>query len=199
MARIFHYGVAQESHQALAPSLVSGFAYRIASDTHIALRNTFQSRSVILQFKRGLAANLPASAAEGEPLYATDKKQMYVGTGSGLEMLAGADATAEVTTTDATQTTCGTLTLADNTSYMIEVYVAAISSANGDGHQTVARVHRINPGGATIGSQLELLDFPVWTVVLDTSGNDVRVRVTGAAATTIKWQAKIHVRAKRTL
>lgn len=38
-----------------------------------------------LQFKRGLKNNLPTSAASGTPLWCTDTKELYIGTGTGVE------------------------------------------------------------------------------------------------------------------
>lgn len=37
-----------------------------------------------LQLRRGLKANLPVEAAAGEPLIATDTKELYIGAGTGL-------------------------------------------------------------------------------------------------------------------
>jgi hypothetical protein len=41
-----------------------------------------------IQLKRGLKANLPASAAAGEALVTTDTHEMSIGTGAGLSPLA---------------------------------------------------------------------------------------------------------------
>ncbi len=41
-------------------------------------------RMSTIQFKRGLSANLPVSAANGEPIFATDTGRLYIGTGSAL-------------------------------------------------------------------------------------------------------------------
>lgn len=38
-----------------------------------------------IQFKRGLKTNLPTSADEGMPLWCTDTKELYIGTGNGVE------------------------------------------------------------------------------------------------------------------
>lgn len=38
-----------------------------------------------LQFKRGLKTNLPTSATSGTPLWCTDTKELYIGTGTGVE------------------------------------------------------------------------------------------------------------------
>jgi hypothetical protein len=40
--------------------------------------------SVTIQVRRGLAANLPSSAAIGELLFATDTGILYIGTGTGI-------------------------------------------------------------------------------------------------------------------
>jgi hypothetical protein len=37
--------------------------------------------------KRGLKVNLPATATEGEPLFTTDTKEFFVGTGSGVKKI----------------------------------------------------------------------------------------------------------------
>jgi len=44
-----------------------------------------------LQFKRGLKANLPSSAAVGTPLWCTDTNELYIGTGSSVEKVGGSD------------------------------------------------------------------------------------------------------------
>lgn len=38
-----------------------------------------------IQFKRGLKTNLPSVAEEGMPLWCTDTKELYIGTGDGVE------------------------------------------------------------------------------------------------------------------
>jgi hypothetical protein len=40
-----------------------------------------------IQLKRGLKANIPASASAAEPLVTTDTHEMYLGTGGGLSPL----------------------------------------------------------------------------------------------------------------
>ena len=42
-----------------------------------------------LQIRRGLAANLPASPADGELLYATDTNKLYVGDGGTAQEISG--------------------------------------------------------------------------------------------------------------
>jgi hypothetical protein len=40
-----------------------------------------------MKLRCGLKANLPVSAAEGEPLITTDTQEMYIGTGTGVKKL----------------------------------------------------------------------------------------------------------------
>jgi hypothetical protein len=108
---------------------------------------------------------------------------------------------ATVTTSDATETTLFSLTLADNTTYNLDVMVCArLSSTTAKGMYGRSRlmVYRNNGGAATVavdfGGQLEELDSygsSGYDYVVDVSGNDVRVRVTGAASETVKWAANV--------
>ena len=42
-----------------------------------------------MQFRRGLEADLPASAPLGQPLWTTDTHKLYIGTGTGIVLVAG--------------------------------------------------------------------------------------------------------------
>lgn len=105
--------------------------------------------------------------------------------------------TGTVTTSDATQTNCGTYTPAHNTLTEVKVtYVGRKSDGSDalvkehaasfltDGSGVVTQVSTTTAGtshvtaGATSGS---------WAVTTDTDGTVVRFRVTGQAATTIHW------------
>ena len=44
-----------------------------------------------IQFKRGLKTNLPNSADVGMPLWCTDTKELYIGTGNGVSKVGGTD------------------------------------------------------------------------------------------------------------
>jgi hypothetical protein len=44
-----------------------------------------------IQFKRGLKTNLPSSADAGMPLWCTDTKELYIGTGNGISKVGGSD------------------------------------------------------------------------------------------------------------
>lgn len=102
-------------------------------------------------------------------------------------------ATGAVQTADAAQTTAFTLTLADNTVYGFEANVVARDTAGVERglFKRLARVHRQGGGGATLGT-VQTIGADDKTnagldVTLTVSGNDLRVSVTGLAATTIVW------------
>jgi len=44
-----------------------------------------------IQFKRGLKQNLPSSADVGMPLWCTDTKELYIGTGTGVSKVGSSD------------------------------------------------------------------------------------------------------------
>ncbi len=62
-----------------------------------------------LQFRRGLKSNLPTSAESGTPLWCTDTKELYIGTGNGVSLI-----NTQNTTTVTTLATSGTISLKDN-------------------------------------------------------------------------------------
>jgi len=101
------------------------------------------------------------------------------------------------TTTDATATTIWDETLGDNIVHVIEVLVTSRrtdSAGRWSGRRRVT-VYRAG-GGATIEGSVETLGTDVAvnitpTVTFDVTSNDVRVRVTGEAAKTIKWRASV--------
>lgn len=53
-----------------------------------------------IQFKRGLKTNLPTSADEGMPLWCTDTKELYIGTGDGVSKVSGSDVNIDTYTKD---------------------------------------------------------------------------------------------------
>ncbi len=108
----------------------------------------------------------------------------------------------DVTTTDATVTTLWSLTLSDNTTYHIRATVTAdqTSGASSASYERVLTVKRAG-GVATIVGAVSTPhtaeDVAGWDCTLDVDGsNAARVRVTGAAATTVVWAGDITVNAK---
>ena len=44
-----------------------------------------------IQFKRGLKSKLPSPADEGMPLWCTDTKELYIGTGTSVAKVGGSE------------------------------------------------------------------------------------------------------------
>jgi len=104
-----------------------------------------------------------------------------------------------VSTTDATTTTMITVTTATDTAYHV---VAQGIGVNTDDYSEVGSYYRVatfkNDGGtlSQVGSTTEVHaqeDVAGWNVGLSTSGTNIRVRVTGAAATNINWTGTLSV------
>lgn len=105
-----------------------------------------------------------------------------------------------IITTDNTQTVLQTFTLDANAAYL---FTAEVLGEVAD-HTTVlgeileVTVKRMSTGGAVIvGSETVVHDgkdagASAWAVTFTVSGNDLRVSVTGANATTINWEADLN-------
>lgn len=104
---------------------------------------------------------------------------------------------ASVTTTDATVTTCGSVTITNSQVAHVTVEVCGYSGATLAASYERKATFRATAGTATlIGSVTSVHtaeDAAGWDCTLDASGATARVRVTGAAATTIRWESKIRV------
>jgi hypothetical protein len=105
---------------------------------------------------------------------------------------------ATVQTTDATVTTCGTYTVPTNSACQVEARVIGRTAGAVVGtFRNILNAQRAAGGAGAVGAEGVILverdGGVLWTVALDVSGNDVRVRVTGAAATTIEWCAFLDV------
>lgn len=99
---------------------------------------------------------------------------------------------AEVQTTDATVTTLDSITLLDENGYLVTAKVVARQSDGTTGiyHLTVG-AKRVSAGSAVlVGTPVSLNtaeDEASWDCTFTVSGNDLRLSVTGEAATTIEW------------
>jgi hypothetical protein len=106
-------------------------------------------------------------------------------------------AVGRVQTTDATVTTAASFTPADGTVVSVWVAVDARQTDGTKGASYLRRALYRRVGGTvtligsvqTIGTDAE--ETAGWDATLDISSTLVRVRVTGAAATTIDWTARI--------
>lgn len=105
---------------------------------------------------------------------------------------------ATVQTTDTTETTLDSFTLVDET--VVEVFawiMGLVNGGNAAGYRVTAVAKRVAAGGAALIGGVEVFlreDDGNWAATLDVSGNDVRVRVTGVAATTIDWRVEWAIR-----
>lgn len=107
-----------------------------------------------------------------------------------------------VTTSDATLTTCGSLTLTDNIAYKVKAHVVAVDTT---GTPSVKRgcwefvgcFYRTNAGNATQqGNTQSLVQIrdeigSLWDADFAVSGNDVRIRVNGEAGVDVNWKTTI--------
>ena len=102
-----------------------------------------------------------------------------------------------VQTTDATVTTAATFTLAATSKvYHIKAIIVGrtTSDANRASYELDATVYRAGAGAliqGAITSVHTVESDAAWDATFDVSGNDLRVRVTGVAATTINWASTI--------
>ena len=139
--------------------------------------------------------------------YSTTDTRLPVGTTAQvLRVVAGlpawsslpwaADTSTGVSTADATQTTCGSYTVPNNTAVFLELTVHANKTDRTAGAGWKVRAHAINDAGTVTISGGDIgVDGPTgsavtWSVTLDVSGTAVRLRVTGEAATDITWTAR---------
>jgi hypothetical protein len=101
-----------------------------------------------------------------------------------------------VTTIDDTPTALAAFTLADDQAIDINCLIAAAEV-----NYTAALVGYVNGGGRRHGGGAVLIGAPVSSfsqdfgagspsMTLDANGNDIRIMVTGVAATTIKWRGR---------
>ena len=106
---------------------------------------------------------------------------------------------ATVQTPGATETTLMAYTLLDESLYTITAHVVAKSTGGDAKMFTITGAFKRTGGGGdtTMGSILNVVTpqgdvgAALWAATLDVSGNDVRVRVTGVALTTIDWLCRI--------
>lgn len=104
-------------------------------------------------------------------------------------------------TTDATVTTVATFPMQDNSAVFVTADVTAKTNATAGckAFKVVALARRHATGGATIvgtptdltGGALADAALATAAVTVDGSTNDIRVRVTGVAATTINWNVVV--------
>jgi hypothetical protein len=98
------------------------------------------------------------------------------------------------TTVDATVTTIYTLSLSDNTAYLVDAFCVArrTDAADRAAYRVTVAAYREAAGSATIqGAETDLHTAEsdaTWDASFAVSGNDLLFQVTGAAAKTINWR-----------
>jgi len=104
---------------------------------------------------------------------------------------------ATVQTTDATQTTLDTLTLDAAKTYHIEAWVVGVKSDDTvrASYHIACTAYRTAAGSATLQGAVTVLHSQesdaTWDATFTVSGNDLRVSVTGVAATTVRWACSL--------
>lgn len=108
------------------------------------------------------------------------------------------DLTGTLQTVNATPTVVAgaTLPLADLTAYHVEATIVARSGANTATYKRHALVYRNGAGAVlegTVDASLDLESAALGTAdaTIEVNGNNARVKVTGVAATTIQWFARL--------
>lgn len=101
--------------------------------------------------------------------------------------------TAEVQTSGSAQTTLDNLTLLDENTYHLKTYVIGVESSGSQraSYEVAATAYRTGGGGATLQGTPTVIHSAEsdanWDATFTVDTNDVRVSVTGVAATTIEW------------
>lgn len=102
-------------------------------------------------------------------------------------------ASATVQTTDATVTTLLATTPDDGVAIICECRITGRKNDGTEsaGYTVTGAFRRAGATTTTVGTAVTATheDVAGWDAILDSSGTDVRVRVTGVAATTIDWAA----------
>lgn len=106
-----------------------------------------------------------------------------------------------VATADATETTAATFDTSpwDNASFLVTARINARETADSDEIAGYVRVGAFKLDGGTlslvgsVGSLFTAESTAGWDATLDASGDNIRVRVTGAAATAVKWLVDLDI------
>ena len=103
-----------------------------------------------------------------------------------------------VDTTDATVTTIQLMPMDDETTCNISAIVIGVESGGGNraSYEIIGTFYR-SGGGATQQGTTTVLHSAEsaagWDATFDVNDNDVRIRVTGVAATNIRWQSNAKI------
>lgn len=182
-------------HQAFQPDIID--AYRIVRDDYLNAENPI--------FLSTTTERDALTVDAGTTIYniTTAEDETYDGT---KWVAAGGETggiihkpTATVQTTDNTETTVQSMVLEDNSTCLMTVEVIGETAD----HSSVAgfilevTVFRTGGGNATLAGAVTIAHSgksggaTSWSATFTVSGNDIRVSVTGANATTINWKSSL--------
>jgi hypothetical protein len=128
------------------------------------------------------------------------KTTSQLGANTGVSTTDSFDDFARVQTTDATTTNLYTFTLPTNAVTTIDIRVTACQNNTSSADAWVGTATFKNAAGtvATVAAaNITHRGSTAWTVTIDNSTTTARVRVTGAAATTIEWAVEISYQVTR--
>lgn len=109
------------------------------------------------------------------------------------------DFVATLTTTDATITNLVSYALDDNVVYLINMYVVALEGTGTDRAFYGKKITAYRNGGGSVVTAADIFaddesaGAAGWGLTISASGNNVRVQATGAAATTVRWKARLDI------
>jgi len=175
-------GVAANGRVYIGETVTSGIFIGPATGSGITANTTFQGTQNTVTIESPVVL---ASAVVSDDLRVD---------GAVSTLASGGVITADdVQTTNATQTTLTSVTLANNTVYRFTAQIIARDTSGTDRAYYIVNtlVYR-QGGGATLGTvNMQLIDETAgalaWDATFTVSGNDLRLSVTGLAATTIDW------------
>jgi hypothetical protein len=161
----------------------------------LTLRGTNDANSVLIVDGQGLRLRGNALLGSGDVL------AMFFDSGGTNDWVeyARAPRGSKITTSSSTATTLLTRGLPDAAVYYVRALVQGVKSSGTDRASYVIEgtVYRTGGGAATLQGAATATytqeSNAAWNATIDTSGNNVRVRVTGVAATTIKWGGSLEI------
>jgi len=171
-------------------SIISSDGYVILEGTSITYGGLVLSEFDSTPFDQGVNEGVIWARSDGELVFTNQSDVDTVLS----ETVLGINVTGSVQTTDVTQKTLATFTTTTNdTVYSFRAEVTGINAgADGASYEIKGTFKRIGGSVIQIGSTLVVVsnkDNITWGgVTFDISGSNIRVRVTGLAATTINWQ-----------
>ena len=169
----------------------------------IIRQSTNEILSITIDKKVGVSGSTGGAAAASANTVSTNTTAFTgwlsstdVTTQAALNSLSALGLKGTVQTTDATVTTLASATIPTGTADSLIVAVSAFQAATGDSKAWALEYRVKNVGGTVTVERFsdrasEDAGAAAWAAIVDASGATVRVRVTGEAAHTIRWNCTI--------